>query len=92
MTEVKLGGATVQRIEEILRAQLRRQDVLSGLGARRGARASRLAAAQRTTTKPSGFLKLSVHSWLLKVGGKTHPDRHLRRQPQVRGRIGPSGT
>ena len=31
----------------------------------------------------SGFLKLSVHSWLLTIGGKTHPDRHLRRQSQV---------
>ena len=39
----------------------------------------------------SGFLKLSVHSWLLDGRRQAHPDRHLRRQPQVRARTGPSG-
>ena len=81
MTEVTLGGAGDAHRGK-LRARLRRQGVLAGLEARRGAASMAPGSLPDRYDEASGWLKLSIHSWLLRVGGKTILI-DLRRQPQV---------
>jgi hypothetical protein len=69
MTEVKLGGATVQRIEESYEpnfdAKMFFPDWQPGV-----VQQHRDWLLPNHYDEPSGSLKLSVHSWLLSVGGK----------------------
>ena len=69
MTDVKLGGATVQRIEESYEpnfdAKMFFPDWQPGV-----VQEHRDWLLPNHYDEPSGFLKLSVHSWLLTVGGK----------------------
>ena len=69
MTEVKLGGATVQRIEESYEpnfdAKMFFPDWQPGV-----VQEHRDWLLPNHYDEPSGSLKLSVHSWLLSVGGK----------------------
>ena len=70
MVEVKLGGAVATRIEESYEPNFDAQKFFPDW---------RPAILQQHKDwlvsnhydEPSGFLKLSIHSWLLKVGGKT---------------------
>ena len=82
MTEVKLGAATVQRIEESYEpnfdAKMFFPDWQPGV-----VQQHRDWLMPNHYDEPSGSLKLSVHSWLLDRRRQAHPDRHLRRQPQV---------
>ena len=84
MTEVKLGGATVQRIEESYEpnfdAKMFFPDWQPAV-----VQQHRDWLLPNHYDEPSGSLKLSVHSWLLTVGGK----RSATTSP---GRIGPTGT
>jgi hypothetical protein len=69
MTEVKIGGATVTRIEEIYAPNFEATKFFPDW------RPS-VADEHRDWMVPdhydptSGFLKLSVHSWLIKLGGR----------------------
>ena len=69
MTEVKLGAATVQRIEESYEpnfdAKMFFPDWQPAV-----VQEHRDWLLPNHYDEPSGFLKLSVHSWLLTVGGK----------------------
>ena len=69
MTEVKLGAATVRRIEESYEpnfdAKMFFPDWQPGV-----VQQHRDWLLPNHYDEPSGFLKLSVHSWLLTVGGK----------------------
>ena len=82
MTEVKLGAATVQRIEESYEPNFDAKMFFPDWK-------PEVVQQHRDWLVPShydeasGWLKLSVHSWLLTVGGKRIHDRHLRRQSQA---------
>ena len=70
MTEVKLGAATVRRIEETYEPNFDAKVFFPDWDPAvvRPRTAGWLMPAP--TTRTSGFLKLSVHSWLLTIGGK----------------------
>jgi len=69
MTEVKLGGATATRIEETYEANFDAKRFFADW-------TPEIAHQHRDWMVPnhydeaSGWLKLSIHSWLIKVGGK----------------------
>jgi glyoxylase-like metal-dependent hydrolase (beta-lactamase superfamily II) len=69
MVELKLGGATVSRIEESYEPNFEATRFFPDwdLGV---ARQHRDWLAPDHYDEASGFLKLSIHSWLLKIGGK----------------------
>ena len=70
MTEVKIGMATVSRIEESYEPNFEAKrffaDWQPGIVDQH-----RDWMVSDHYDPPSGFLKLSIHSWLLKVGGRT---------------------
>jgi glyoxylase-like metal-dependent hydrolase (beta-lactamase superfamily II) len=69
MIEVKLGGATAMRIEETYEANFEAQKFFADWTPQ-VARQHRDWMVPNHYDETSGWLKLSIHSWLLKVGGK----------------------
>ncbi len=82
MVEVKLGAGTVVRIEESYEPNFDAKAFFPDWD-------PAVVERHRDWLVPahydeaSGFLKLSVHSWLLEDRRQDHPDRHLRRQSQA---------
>jgi len=70
MTEVKLGGATVRRIEETYEPNFDAKFFFPDWDAEIARRHRDLLVPDHYD-EASGYLKLSVHSWLLQIGGKT---------------------
>ena len=68
--EVKLGAATVQRIEETYEPNFDAKMFFPDWTARASCSEHRDWLLPNHYDEPSGSLKLSVHSWLLSVGGK----------------------
>jgi glyoxylase-like metal-dependent hydrolase (beta-lactamase superfamily II) len=69
MVELKLGDATVTRIEESYEPNFEAQKFFPAWNAD-VVRQHRDWLSPNHYDEASGFLKLSVHSWLIKVGGK----------------------
>ncbi|QQS14466.1 MAG: MBL fold metallo-hydrolase [Rhodospirillales bacterium] len=70
MTEIKVGAATVARVEESYEANFEAAKFFADWNA--AAVAPHMGWLAPGHFDPAtGFLKLSMHSWLIKVGGKT---------------------
>ena len=69
MVELKLGAATVTRVEESYEPNFEAQKFFANWNAD-VVREHGAWLSPNHYDEASGFLKLSVHSWLIKIGGK----------------------
>ena len=81
MTVFTVGKASIARIEETYGPTYRARDIFPEFDDRILAEHAGWLAPNHYDAA-SGFIKLSVHSWLLQIGGQNDPDRRLLRQQQ----------